>query len=58
MCVCVCGEIVEFGKCDKMIKISGKKEKPTLTTESTMIFHFLFEKEFIRMKWVFLKFSN
>ena len=32
ICVCVCvyiyGEMVDFGKSDKMIKISGKVDKP------------------------------
>ena len=28
VCVCVCGEMVDFGKSDKMIKISGKVNKP------------------------------
>ena len=27
MCVCVCEELVEFGKSDKMIKIIGKVDK-------------------------------
>ena len=28
------GDIINFGKSDKMIKISGKVDKPTLTTDS------------------------
>ena len=33
--------VVDFGKSDKMIKINGKVDKPTLTTDS-IIFRFLF----------------
>ena len=35
------GEMMNFGKSDK-IKISGKKNKPTLTTGSAIIFCLLF----------------
>ena len=39
------GEMVDFGKSDKMIKISGKVDKPILTTDSAMIFRSLFKEE-------------
>ena len=42
--VCVCREMVDFGKSDKMIKISGKVNKPTLTTD-LVIFRSLLERE-------------
>ena len=32
--------MVDFGKSDKMIKISGKVDKPTLTTDSAKILFF------------------
>ena len=44
------GEIVGFGKSDKMIKISGKVDKPTLTMDSAMIFHSLFKKVFHQLQ--------
>ena len=51
------GEIVDFGKSDKIMKISGKVNKPTLTTDSAMMFHSLFKKKknFVRMKNGFFK---
>ena len=39
------GEMVDFGKSDKMTKLSEKVEKPTLTTDAAMIFRVLFEKK-------------
>ena len=51
MCVCVCACVCvcvcvrrncRFGKSDKIIKISGKVDKPTLTTDSAIIFRSLF----------------
>ena len=35
--------MVDFDKSDKMIKIRGKVEELTLTTDSTMIFRSLFK---------------
>ena len=38
--------MIDFGKSDKMIKVSGKVDKPTLTTVSAiLIFRFLLKKE-------------
>ena len=37
--------MVDFGKSDEMIKISGNVDKPTLTTDSAMIFPSLFKKK-------------
>ena len=36
--VYIYGEVVDFDKSDKMIKISEKVDKPTLTTDSTFVF--------------------
>ena len=41
-------EMVDFGKSDKMIKTSGIVDKPTLTTNSAMIFLSLFKKELLQ----------
>ena len=38
-------EMVDFGKSDKMIEISGKGNKPALRTGSAMIVHSLFKIE-------------
>ena len=38
-------ELVNFGKSDKMIKINGKVDKPTLSIDSAMIFRSLLKKK-------------
>ena len=51
LCLMEYGEMVDFGKSDKMIKINELVDKPTLTTDSAMIFRSLFKKKnFIRME--------
>ncbi len=54
----ISGEMVDFSKSDKMIKISGGKgDKPTLTTD--LIFYSLLEIELhLNENEIFLKFSN
>ena len=54
------GEMVDFGKSDKMIKISGKLDKPILTTNSALIFCSLFKKELHQKEKTFnsLKIKN
>ena len=43
--------MMEFGKSDKMIKISGKVDKPTLTMDSAvLIFRSLLKKELLQNK--------
>ena len=37
--------MVDFRKSNRMIKISGKVDKPTLTTDSAMMFRSSFKKE-------------
>ena len=48
--------MVDFGKDDKMIKISGKVDKLTLTIDSAMIFRSLFKKELHQNENVFVFF--
>ena len=44
--------MVDFGKSNKMIKIKGKVDKPTLTMDS-LIFSSFVETEFHLMKFCF-----
>ena len=51
--------MVDFGKSDKIIKISGKVYTPMLTTVLAMIFRSLFKKELLQNEiFFFLKFTN
>ena len=60
MYVCIHGEIADFGKSDKMIKMIRKMEKPTLTTDSAvLIFRSLLKRKLPPMEnEFFLNFSN